>query len=84
MIHILEFFYIHCILKMCFKNTLVQGWGGGFGQSVFLSTGVGGGFRNGHFGAYVLYGWPLNIFNAHDLSSGGQPLASECATTCER
>ena len=28
-IDILGFFYIHCILKMCYKNTLVQGWGGG-------------------------------------------------------
>ena len=51
---------------MCFKNTLAQGWGGvwGYGQSVFLSTGVGGGFKNGYFGAYVLYGWPLVKYNS--------------------
>ena len=55
-IDILGLFYIHCILKMCYKNTLVHGWGGGYAQSVFFSTGVGGGFKNSRFGAYVLYG----------------------------
>ena len=38
LLHILDFFHIHCILKMCYKNTLIQGWGG---KRVFFSTGVG-------------------------------------------
>ena len=56
-IDILGFFYIHCILKMCFKNTLVQGWGGGKAKAYFWVQGWVGS-KNSHFGAYVLYGWP--------------------------
>ena len=35
LIHILGFFYIKCILRMCYKNTLVQGWGGGKAKAYF-------------------------------------------------
>ena len=38
-IDILGFFYIHCILKMCLKNTLVQGWGGGKAKAYFWVQG---------------------------------------------
>ena len=48
---------------------LVQGWGEGQGKSVFLNTGVGGGFKSGPFGAYVLYGWPLINNNPYLLFS---------------
>ena len=48
---------------MYFENMLQKyaclGVGWGQGRSVFLSTGVGGGFQNDRFWAYVLYGWPL-------------------------
>ena len=48
-----------------FENVLQEyactGVGWGYTQSVFFSTGVGGGFKNSRFGAYVLYGWPLSI-----------------------
>ena len=54
---------------MYFENALAQGWGGGYAQSVFFSTGVGGGFKNVLFGAYVLYGWLLPSFLGSNLIS---------------
>ena len=34
-IDILGFFYIHRVMKMCYKNMLAQGWGGGKAQAYF-------------------------------------------------
>ena len=58
-IGILGFLLHSCILKMCFKNTLVQGWGWGQSQSVFFSTGVGGGFKMSIWGRTYLMDGPL-------------------------
>ena len=56
-LHTLGFFYIHCILEMCYKNTLAQGWGLCKAKE-YLSIGMGwGGFKNGRLGANILYGW---------------------------
>ena len=49
--------YLHDILKMCYKNTLVQGWGGGKAKAYYWVQGWVGVLKiKGHFGAYVLYG----------------------------
>ena len=38
-IHIIGFFYIQCILKMCYKNMLVQGWVRGKAKAYFWVQG---------------------------------------------
>ena len=61
-IDILGFFYIHCILKMCYKNTLAQGWGGGLRLKRIFEYRVGWGIQKWPFwGVHTLWMAPCAI-----------------------
>ena len=62
LLHTLGFFYIHCILEMCYKNTLAQGWGLCKAKE-YLSIGMGwGGVQKWPFrGKHTLWMVPKYI-----------------------